>query len=287
MLFLLLSISCSLTTASVIKIAGVRSLHVPSLLTANYAAATLVSVLLLLPTGQFSVRWSAGLIILGMVAGVIFIAGFFALAAATRLAGMSLSVGIMRVSVLIPVLASWLIWHEIPTALQTVGLVLAALSFFGLAHRGSRPGREPAVSGAASALTLAFLMSGLADLSLKLFSEAYGETVPTASFMVIVFGVAGVLGLGWVALSRDEIARPVLWRSWAWGVLLGIANLGSVAFMLQAVGRLPGPVVFPLNNAGIMLGATLLGVALWRERLTRLNRAGLALALAAIVLLGL
>lgn len=284
MLFLLLSIGCSLVTASVFKLASTRGFHIPTLLTANYAAATILSMILL-HDKQAMTDLEPGLVMLGVVAGIVFIAGFFALAAATRLAGMSLSVGIMRVSVILPVLLSWLVWKELPSVTQAIGLGLAGMSFFGLAHQGTPRVFEYPRQSATSALALLFLMGGLADASLKVFSEVYARAFSMAWFMTLVFGVAGAAGAAWMAVVGDRIAADLKRRSWAWGIVLGGANLGSVAFMLEAVARIPGPVVFPLNNAGVMLGATLLGVTFWRERLTRPNRFGLALAVGAILLL--
>jgi hypothetical protein len=66
---------------------------------------------------------------------------------------------------------------------------------------------------------------------------------------------------------------------------VGLVNYGSAAFFIRAAGALPAPVVFPTAGIGIMAGAALLAVLLWRERLSRANAAGLALAAGALGLL--
>jgi uncharacterized membrane protein len=285
--FLLLSITCSLTTATVLKIAGVRALHTPVLLTANYLTATGVAALVLVPAGEWKLLdASPGLFLFGALSGLIFIGGFFSFALATRFAGMSLAVGIMRVSVVLPVLVSWMVWQERPSVGQGVGLALAGVAFLGLAHRNSRTEGPRPQKQALAALTLVLVLGGLSDVSLKMYSEVYAEAVSAGLFMTMVFGMAGLMGVLWTIASPVGPSHTRL-GSWRWGMLLGLANLGSVAFLLPAIEQLPGPVVFPLNNAGIMLGATLIGRAIWQEKMTRPNRLGLGLAVVAIALLSL
>jgi len=76
------------------------------------------------------------------------------------------------------------------------------------------------------------------------------------------------------------------------GVLLygGLAGLASVAgnmFTLQALGRLPEPVVFPVSLAGPVIGAVLLSVLFFREKTKPLGYVGILLGLGGIVLLAL
>ena len=114
----------------------------------NYAAAVGVAGVLLGIGGRSveeGLTLSPALLTLGVGTGVVLIAGFFALAWATEVAGMSLAIGVMRVSVVVPFLASWLVWGEVPTGAQGVGMALAAGAFFLLAHRRSSPEPVPAV----------------------------------------------------------------------------------------------------------------------------------------------
>jgi drug/metabolite transporter (DMT)-like permease len=57
------------------------------------------------------------------------------LALATAVAGMSLATAVMRISVVIPFVASWAIWSEEPSASQLVGLSTAAAAFFLISSR--------------------------------------------------------------------------------------------------------------------------------------------------------
>ena len=69
-------------------------------------------------------------VVLCVLTGSLFIAGFFMLALATAVAGMSIATAVVRISVVIAFIASWAIWSEEPSANQLVGLSTAAAAFF-------------------------------------------------------------------------------------------------------------------------------------------------------------
>jgi drug/metabolite transporter (DMT)-like permease len=309
MVFLACAVVCSVTIGVIFKHAGQLGLDRTALLTVNYAAAVGVAGVFLGVGGRSveeGLALSPALLTLGIGTGVVLIAGFFALAWATEVAGMSLAIGVMRVSVVVPFLASWLVWKEVPTGAQGVGMVLAAGAFFLLAHRrsspepvpvasGSSPGSAPSVSAvapsgdwrAAGVLTLTFCLGGAVDVSMKTFEEGFGVGNSRVLFLMLAFGVAFLVGA--VAVLRRGVQRGV-WprgRAIGWGVVLGVVNYGSLEFLLRAIEALPGPFVFPVNNIAIMTLAALLGVTVWGERLSRPNKFGLGLAGLALLLLGL
>jgi drug/metabolite transporter (DMT)-like permease len=299
MLDLTLAVLCSVSIGMIFKHTG-GTVDRTALLTANYAAAVGVATLLFGAGGRSlegSLTLSPALFGLAGGVGVLLIAGFFLLSYATDVAGMSLAIGVMRVSVVIPFLASWLVWDEVPSVAQGVGMGLAAVAFFLIAqkHRG------PASKGADGAavpleqvdwhaflvLALTFCAGGGVDLSMKAFEEGFGGGSSRVLFLLLAFGAAFLVGLAVV------VGRGVWQGRWpgpaavGWGALLGVVNYGSLEFLLRAIAELPGPFVFPANNIAIMILAAGLGVAIWGERLSRANYVGLSLAVVALILLRL
>ena len=296
MLSLALAVACSLAIAVLFKVAERRDLDRTALLTVNYAAAAALALGLqgVAPPEALT----AGLVGLGVWQGVLFIAGFWLFSRAIREAGMGLAAGVMRLSVVVPFVASWVVWGEVPDALGVVGLVLAGGAFFLVARPAAEPAGKlgpPAPPGAAPAghggigpvalLALLFVSGGLVDVNMKVFQEAFAGRVPTATFLLFVFGVAFAVGLAAVAWTGLRTGRWPRGEVVAWGVALGLVNYGSAEFLLRALDELPGPVAFPANSVAIVFGAALIGRFLWHERLSRANVAGLALAGLALVLL--
>lgn len=294
MIYLALAVGCSLGIGMIFKYAGQRRMDRIELLTANYLAAVAVAVPLLYLDGGFGeeLEWSGGLIALGGFTGALFIAGFFLLSLATDLAGMGLSVGVMRVSVVIPFVASWVIWDEVPSIAQGAGLVLAGVAFFMISRKNrpernvlmGRNGDDASPLKIFAVLALVFVVGGLVDTMMKAFDEEYGADNSRALFLLLIFGVAFSLGLAIKLRDYLRGARPDS-KTLLLGGLLGVVNYGSVEFLLRAIRALSGPFVFPANNIAIVIGAALLGVFFWRERLSHLNWLGLAIASVALVLL--
>lgn len=291
MLYLALSVACFLGVTTVFKAAERRGLDRTALLTANYASAGVLAAFLLTPSGAPA----PGLLGLGIVQGILFIGGFWLFALAIRLAGMGLASGVFRLSVVIPVIVAWMVWAEVPSVLQAIGLVLAGVAFFLIA----RPSNSSANSegGAMTpsndqaktytvllVLMLLFLSGGAVDVINKAFTEAFDDSLRSL-FLLIVFAVAFLTGAISVALTG---LRTGQWPSgvvFLWGLGLGLINYGTADFLLRAVRQLSAPVVFPVNNIAIVLGAALLGRIFFAERFTPANLAGLGVAALALVLL--
>lgn len=309
MVFLAFAVACSVMIGMIFKHAGRQKIDRTALLTVNYAAAVILASVLLSIGGRTvdaGLALSGGLVGLGIGTGVLLIAGFFALSWATEVAGMSLAISVMRISVVIPFLASWLVWKEVPTVWQGLGMVMAGVAFVLLAHSRSEPEPVPLSSSpvgedatavrsipssvdwrTVGVLALTFCLGGAVDVSMKAFEEGFGTGNSRVLFLLMAFGVAFVVGAAIVV--RRGIRRGV-WptaETFGWGIFLGVVNYGSLEFLLRAIEILPGPFVFPANNIAIMSLAALLGVTIWQERLSRLNTIGLVLAAAALLLLGI
>lgn len=284
MLFLILAVTCSIGIAALFNLAERRQLDRMALLTTNYAAAVGLALGLQGATPMSVVP--TALVGLGVAQGVLFIVGFWLFSLAIREAGMGLAAGVMRLSVVIPVLASWAIWREQATVVQILGLMLGGIAFFLVA----RPAESATTSsgsklGAFGVLGLLFLTGGVVDVLNKAFAIEYSSTVPRPTFLLFVFGVAFAMGLGAVLVQG---LRTGCWPNKAvlgWGTLIGLLNYGSADFFLLAIEILPAPFVFPANSIAIVLGATLVGWGVWQERIRRVNAIGLAMAVAALALL--
>jgi drug/metabolite transporter (DMT)-like permease len=303
MIDLALAVLCAVSIGMIFKHTGQKAVDRTTLLTVNYAAAVGVAGLLFGMGGRTldgGGALSPALLGLAGGVGVLLIGGFFLLSYATDVAGMSLAIGVMRVSVVIPFLASWLVWEEVPSVPQGLGMGLAAVAFFLIAqkHQGPKPaeasGASPLVARlkridwhAFVVLALTFCAGGGVDLSMKAFEEGFGDSSSRVLFLLLAFGAAFLVGLV-IVVGRG------LWQGrWPgtaavnWGIVLGVVNYGSLEFLLRAVAELPGPFVFPANNIAIVVLAAALGVTFWGERLSRANYVGLSLAVLALVLLRL
>ncbi|OHD68165.1 MAG: hypothetical protein A2177_08030 [Spirochaetes bacterium RBG_13_68_11] len=262
---------------------------------ANYLTAMGVNAALFLLGGGLPPRGTTIAIAVG--GGVTYAVAFFMVYRLTRQRGASITGAVMRISTLVPVAFSLLVWGERLSAWQAAGaaLALASLPLLtlrpGAAREGSRAG------GGALLLVSLFLLNGMCLLAARAFraTEAVGEE---AAFLAVLFATAAAtLCTVWAVTERRAAANPPaaddppirhpLLLDLAPGIAVGVCNALQNRFMVAALQRLPGTLVYPFSAAvGLVLTVAVARVA-WRERFGRLGKAGIALACVAVVLVNL
>jgi drug/metabolite transporter (DMT)-like permease len=267
---------CSISIALILKVNEGRGGNRVVIAGANYLVASAVSALMI---GARPAMPGAATIALGGAAGVVYVLGFLVLMAGIARGPLAVPVTVARLSVIIPVVVSILLWRETPGPAQRWGIALglAAIALFG---RGISSGPGRVGFGYAWLMLALFLVLGTGDVLLKAFRETAGDA-DRAVFTWILFTTAAAFTWALVGARRVRVDR----RTFALGLLLGLPNLGSTVFTLLALRSVGASVAFPFINIAVIAGTTALGYAVWRERPGRFGLAGLAFAAAAIVLL--
>jgi drug/metabolite transporter (DMT)-like permease len=133
---------------------------------------------------------------------------------------------------------------------------------------------------------LIFLGSGLIDSLLKYVQAIVIQPNQAASYSIIVFVVAFVLG---IIISAFQTKRPIQLKlsTWLLGMALGAVNFGSLYFFIMALNHsaLKSSVVFALNNMCIVALSAGIGMLLFGEKLNKYNFAGLVLAFLSLLIL--
>lgn len=222
--------------------------------------------------------WEAAL--LGTFSGVGFVASFFLMNSAIRSAGVGVTQSVQWLGVILPIAASILIWHEIPGAVQALGLILAlvALPLLACGHGSLDTAKS---RWKLLFLTGLFLLEGAVSLAMKLYSR---EVPPgsESAFLCFLFSAAA---LGNVALAlRRERSRL---GDIAHGLGMGFANVLCNFTFLRALAFLPGTVVFPTVSAGSIVLTATVGAILWQERYRGRALVGLILAAISLILINL
>jgi len=280
LIWLLPAALCSIAIALILKVNEGRGGSRILIAGANYLTASAISFLML--GGRVPHPGTATLAI-GIAAGVIYVLGFLLLMAGIARLPLAVPVTIARLSVALPVIVAILFWVEKPGIFQWFGLFfgLVAILIFGRSFSG--PGRGSGGGGRAVLLVPAlFVVLGLGDVALKTFRETAPD-LDRLAFTWILFTAAGILA--WILVG----ARRVRFEggTFALGLLLGVPNLFSTVFTLQALRTVPASIAFPFINLTVIVGTTLAGFIFWKERLRGMSVAGLVVAASAIVLLAL
>ena len=125
--FLLLTVLCSTSIALILKHNDTKKGELIVLLAANYLVAAVIALILLLLND--SKIFSSQTLLFGSALGFLFVITFFALSLAITHAGTGLAITSSRLSVIIPILFSIILFNETPTELYIIGFVFAVITF--------------------------------------------------------------------------------------------------------------------------------------------------------------
>lgn len=134
-----------------------------------------------------------------------------------------------------------------------------------------------------------FIGSGLIDLIIGYAqSHLMNTEVERIIFIPSIFGIAASIGTS-TLIYRYTIRKDIRWQSkdLIAGIGLGLINYGSIFFIFKAMdtGLLHASIFFPVNNMGIIAAGTLVGLIVFKERLSLINWIGILLGLGSIAIL--
>jgi len=285
MMYLVLSVTCSVTVAILLKIARRHDVDVRQAIAVNYVVAASLCLAVLQPSladlRQPATPWA----ILAAL-GVLLPTVFLAMAASVRHAGIVKSDAAQRLSLFIPLLAAFWLFDEALSAQKLWGIAAAFAALACLIGRGSNTGAASHESSHASVNhnwlwpLAVWLGYGVIDV---LFKQMARAGTAFAGGLLAAFILAGVVIFAYLLAVRARWR----WRHAAGGLLLGLANFGNILFYIRAHQHFPDDpaLVFSAMNIGVISAGTLVGALAFGERLSVRNWIGLALAVAAIVIM--
>lgn len=282
MIPLLGSVVAFVAFGAILKVAGMKGLPPTPVAAVNYVLAAVVCGLLARPdAGAFALFpvWA-----LGTATGIGFVVGFYVYFRVIEQQGLSVAQPVTGMSVIVPTLASVVLWHERPSLVQVLAMagICAAMAVLGSAKGEANRGGDGSQRQGAALVLILFAIQGLVTTTPKAL-DAMGYGQHRWVYLTILFAAAAA---GAVArwLATREQATPL---SVGLGLALGSANVAATGLLLAAIRILPGIIVFPVSSVGPMLLGTMLGVLVWGERPARRTLAGLLLALPAVLILSL
>lgn len=286
MIWLLLSIASSTLIFAIFKLFAKYNINNLQAIVVNYYVAFAVGFL----SGDFefsvldlgSKPWSVSIIILGFL----FITLFQVMALVSQKFGVSAVSVAVKMSLVIPVLAAVFIYHEDISYLKGIGILCALAAVYLATLKPEKTKGKPAYLFLPIIL---FVGSGFLDAFINFNQAILVPVGDQAYFASSIFFVAGIFGL--IFISYQALMKKVSfqWKNILGGILLGIPNYGSIYFLLQAleIKSLESSVIFPINNVGIVALSVIVGKLFFNEHLSKTNKAGIALALIAILLIAI
>jgi multidrug transporter EmrE-like cation transporter len=219
--------------------------------------------------------------VLSLVIGVLFVVTFFLLSRSTISVGLAVTAVASRMSVLIPVVAGFLLFGDVVSGLKILGILLAMISFYLI----FKPDGQPQINVSRILMPfLLFLGIGANDTIMKYIQFHYLDGDETL-LLTNVFFISLVIGSIILLFRNIWIRKQLSYKSVFAGFLLGSFNFAATYFFIRSMIQYESALLFPAVNVGIVALTALLGLVFFKENLSRLNWIGIFTAIIAIVII--
>ena len=137
-------------------------------------------------------------------------------------------------------------------------------------------------------IILVFFGQGISDSIFNDFAQKFPNEGGYLFFMILFF-MASISGILILIGKSINTKNKLQLKSIFWGVIFGVPNFLSLVFFLKALGdpNLSSSEVFPLVSMGVVISSSLIGLLLFKEKLSRNNWIGILLSICAIYIFSL
>ena len=279
MIYLTIAVLCSVAVSVLLKVLRQKNIDIRQTIVAGYPVAFLLTWFLLKPDvsglGTLGSAW--GIII---ALGILLPAVFIILGRAIESVGMVATDAAQRLSLIIPIVAAFLLFGEVLTSTRIFGLLLGFLALGALIYRPQQGQISRQAKHTPLWLFSVWAGYGIIDILFKQVAKQ-GTAFPLTLF--VSFGLAGLLLFIYLLITRVRWQRNALIA----GLLLGALNIGNIYAYVRAhqlMSESPS-IVFTGMTVGVIAVATLIGVGVFKESLNRINVLGLLLAICCVAVL--
>ncbi|KGO93766.1 DMT family transporter [Flavobacterium subsaxonicum] len=280
MLYLVLSIICSVSVGIIFKTIRNHDTCITQIVLFNYVFAIILCYLFFSPDINVvtsTAPWGIYIPLMLLLPTI-----FLFLASSVRHVGIVRTDAAQRLSLFIPILAAWFIFKEQFNTLKLAGLAVGfpALMLI-LSKKKDKAGNNW--------LYPAIVLVGFGVIDVLFKQIALYKALPYTTSLFLVF--CGALAVMVVFVLYEVIFLRIKLNiiNLAFGALVGIFNFGNILFYMKAHKAFADnpSTVFAAMNMGVIVLGSIAGILIFKEKVSKINYLGLILALGAIVLIAL
>lgn len=224
------------------------------------------------------------LVVIGVFSGVYYIVDLFNTKGSVIHNGATLTALFGKFGFLISTFTAALVWKEIPSARQLVGIALAIAAIL-LASGGVR-----GAGNAKKPWLLAALVAtgGLMEINGKC-AVYYAVEGFDSLYVSVIFTVAFLLCVAHAVREciRTRTRFSISWRDILGGIVLGMPNVAGSYLSLMAMQTVPANIYFPTNAVGNLVVVSLAGMLVFREKTNWMQKLALVVTVASLTLINL
>jgi drug/metabolite transporter (DMT)-like permease len=249
MINILLSALFSIFIANILRYNNSGKENSYSMYAGNYLIASIIALFYITDTSHFNLNHD---VILSVIAGAFFLINLFIYNKSLVANGVSLSVSVMRISVIIPVVLSLIFFKESINIYTFFGIILTILVIVLLSK----------IQNKASLIyiILLFSVTGFTDFTFRIHRNL--NIISDAMFLFLIFFSALIITLFMMFSQKTGFNK----KSFINGLILGFPNFYTSFFFVKALNDLPAVICYPVNSSLIILGSFLSDLLIWKNR---------------------
>ena len=288
MIFLALSIIASTLIFVIFRLFASYNINTLQAIVVNYFVACSCGVIGYQNSIELSTIPQYNWFYYTLALGALFIIVFNLMAITTQHNGLSVVSVATKMALVIPIAFGLWYYKEPLGTSKAAGIVLALIAVYLVAVK-----KDSSIILQKKNLVfpvLVFLGSGLIDTSLNFLQNDFitdKSLIPL--FSSTIFLTAGVIGIMVLVAQKIKGVLVLEFKNIIAGIVLGIPNYFSIYFLVKALrsNLFDSSGIFTINNVGIVIISTLLGIVFFKEQLSVKNWIGITLAVISIALVSL
>lgn len=281
MIYILIAIFCSVMVSINFKLFKRYYTNAYQAIVFNYPTAALFCYFFFKPDLSYQPQNNEWLLF--AIVALMLISIFYFVGKSIATSGIILTAIAQRLSLVIPVLSAFLIFSETPTFVKIIGLGIGLVAIY-LSKPSGKTDLKQMINWYP---IIVFLGTGIIDVLFNTLTKL--ENISFTASLFYIFSLATVIGFA--SLIYQKIAGTLKFQIKAAlaGVVLGLFNFGSIYFYIKAlqIEKDQPSVVFSSLDIGVIMIGSLVGILLFKEKLSLLNKIGIGLAILAIAILNL
>ncbi|MFY7988224.1 MAG: EamA family transporter [Flavobacterium sp.] len=280
MWFVILSVICSVSVGIFLKVAKRFQLNVFQIITFNYFSALLLTYFTFQPELTLQEKTIPYSLFMGLA--ILLPIVFLIQAKSIKEVGIVKTDIAQRLSLFIPLTASYFLFNETFSQLKIIGFIVGFSAIFFTLNKKSESKSDNWVYP-----ILVLLGFGIIDILFKKVAVYKDFNFTTSLFIIFcgAFLISILFLIGKILVQKEKLES----KNILWGLALGILNFGNILFYLKAHKALSEnpSTVFAGMNMGVIILGSLAGILLFKEKMTKWNYFGIILAIISIIIITL
>ncbi len=288
MINLILSILFATSLGIILKLFERNKLDLFQAIVFNYLSCVLTGMAVQQSVPDYGSYSQQGWFIYAVTLGCSFLFFFNIMGYIVKHLGITVMSVSNKLSLVIPVSAAFFIFHEEATTLKIAGIIIALVAVVFTSLKEEENKHTLKIKQLFWPILL-FVGSGMNDTLIKFSQTFYMQDADNAPFNITIFSAAAAAGILILIVLLVSGKSKLNYKSIVGGLMLGVPNYFSMHFLIKALSLngYGGSVIFPLNNIGVVTVSSILAFVLFREKLSKVNIAGIALAVLSIILIAI